>query len=93
MSTYLKVRWTHDYRDAPVLLLSELDSDRCEIRKVEIFSDGTMGYASKNDSARGTQLYEVPVETEEEILSDPQFSIEAVTAEEFERVWESALKP
>jgi hypothetical protein len=93
MSTYLKVRWRHQYPDEPVLLLSELDANRYEIRKVEVFADGTKGYASEQSSVHGTQLGEVPVPTEEEISTDPQFFIEAVTADEFERLWESALSP
>jgi len=93
MSTYLKVRWKHDYPVEPVLLLSELDADRYEVRKVEVFADGTMGYASEESNAHGTQLGEVPVPMEGEISADPQFAIEAVTAEEFERLWEAALAP
>jgi len=93
MNTYLKVRWRHDYPDEPVLLLSELDANRYEIRKMEIFADGTKGYASEKTSVRGTQLGEVPVPTEDEISTDPLFVVETVTADEFERLWESALSP
>jgi len=37
---YLKVRWIHPSQEDPVVLLSELDSDRYEVRKIEIFADG-----------------------------------------------------
>lgn len=42
---YLKVRWFHENSDEPVVLMSELDASRYEVRKVEIFADGRIGYA------------------------------------------------
>jgi len=41
--TYLKVKWIHSHPDAPVLLYSELDRERWEVRKVEVFRDGSLG--------------------------------------------------
>lgn len=43
---HLKVRWIHTHVDEPVLLMSELNSDRYEVRKVEVYADGRMGFAS-----------------------------------------------
>jgi hypothetical protein len=42
---YIKVKWSHSFPDEPILLYSELDRERCEIRKVEAFPGGRMGYA------------------------------------------------
>ncbi|WP_353885443.1 DUF6881 domain-containing protein [Acinetobacter bereziniae] len=34
---YLKVEWMHDFLDEPIFLYSELDKNRNELRKVEVF--------------------------------------------------------
>ncbi len=34
--TYIRVTWSHTRDDEPVLLLSELDAERWEVRKVEV---------------------------------------------------------
>jgi hypothetical protein len=52
--TYIRVRWLHDAPDEPVDLWSELDCQRFETRKVEIFRDGRLGYASATEAAGGT---------------------------------------
>jgi hypothetical protein len=51
--TYFKCKWNHAYRDEPVLLYSELDEERWETRKVEIFRDGKMGFASRDTELVG----------------------------------------
>ncbi len=44
---YIKVKWLHSHPDEPVLLYSELDKDRWETRKVEVFADGRIGFAKR----------------------------------------------
>lgn len=90
MKTYLKVKWLHGHADEPILLYSELDADRYELRKVEVFADGTMGYASDAIAVRGTQLGEVPLPTADEIASDPQFVVELSDKDDFENIWDLA---
>jgi hypothetical protein len=36
--SYLKVKWNRSFPDEPMLLYSELDRERWEVRKVEFFS-------------------------------------------------------
>jgi hypothetical protein len=43
--TYLECEWIHDFPDDPVLLYSELDRERWETRKVDLFRDGSKGWA------------------------------------------------
>jgi hypothetical protein len=38
---YIKVKWNHALPDEPVWFYSELDAERWETRKVEIFADGS----------------------------------------------------
>jgi hypothetical protein len=84
---YLKVKWIHNPADEPVWLYSELDDDRWETRKVEIFPDGTTGFASSAGSAGTTELSLVPLPALEEIAADPEFAPEEIGGREFEEVW------
>lgn len=88
--TYFKVRWLHQFETEPIILLSELDGNRLEVRKIEIFRDGRLGYASENIHSEGTMLGELPIPPAEEITNDPQFVIENLTKAEFETAWENA---
>ena len=69
------------------MLLSELDDDRHESRKIEVFKDGRTGYACFQSSSGGTVLGERSIPPDEEIVSDPQFQIEPITLSEFEAEW------
>ena len=87
MLTYLRVRWLHDHAAEPVLLLSELNDDRWEVRKIEVFSDATQGYASESESDGRSFLGKLPVPSLEEIAADPEFEPALITASEFEAAW------
>ncbi len=90
MNTYLKVRWRHDFPEDPVLLYSELDSKRYEVRKVEVFGNGSKGYADATSSLKDAQLGDVPVPELSEIAADAQFEPEEISKAEFEKVWKQA---
>ena len=53
---YIRVRWLHENPEAPVLVVSELDDHRWERRKVEVFADGSKGYAMEGEERGGTRL-------------------------------------
>jgi hypothetical protein len=84
---YLRVLWSHSSADEPVELLSELDEARFEVRKVEVFRNGQKGYASNDESERGTRLGLEPVPCLADIASDPQFLPEEISSEEFDLAW------
>jgi hypothetical protein len=84
---YIRVEWRHDNPDYPVWLISELDDDRWETRKVEIFANGSKGYAEKGEEGGGTFLGLSPVPPSQEIAADPQFVVAEITKEEFEAIW------
>jgi hypothetical protein len=88
--TYLKVKWNHSFPNEPALLYSELDRDRWEIRKVEVFPGGSMGYAGPDGAVEGTNLGVEPVPSVEEIAADPEFEPEVISKAEFEKVWAKA---
>ena len=87
---YLKVCWIHDLSTEPIEMFSELDNNFWELRKVEVFADGTATYADSNKSTGTSRLAEVPLPPIEEIAMDPQFIPMSISREEFERVWANA---
>jgi hypothetical protein len=84
---YLKVKWIHTNPEYPVWLYSELDNDRWETRKVEVFSNGTIGFADSAESFGTTELGIEPIPRLEEIVSDPQFLPEEISRNEFDEIW------
>jgi hypothetical protein len=84
---YISVQWIHQDPSDPIWLVAELDAGRWETRKVEIFADGSKGYATKTEEAGGTFLGELPVPPLAEIAVDPQFIPREITEDEFESAW------
>jgi len=92
--TYIKVVWKHSHENEPVLLFSELDEKRFEIRKVEVFRDGTMGFANETHSSHShyCELGSVPVPALEDIAKDPEFEPTEIEEREFGQIWDTAVK-
>lgn len=90
---YIYVKWVHDLPSEPVHFYSELDADRYEVRKIEIYEDGRIGYATKEFEMEKTKLGIVPFPDLEEIASQDEFKPHIISKAEFERVWkEKVLK-
>ena len=87
--TYIKVFWEHT--DEPILLYSELDEERWEIRKVYIFEKGRMEYASRTEANGETILSDQPCPNLSEITKSPEFVPLEIAKEEFEEIWRQAL--
>jgi hypothetical protein len=85
--TYLRVAWKHQLPHEPVILYSELDDNRFEVRKVEVFRNGRCGYASPEQASGGTKLGIVAIPELSEIAKDPQFDPVEIGQEEFEAAW------
>ena len=90
--SFIKVLWLHDDPEEPVELWSELDADRYEVRKVDIWADGRVGYAEGDVEAGGTVLGEKPVPPLTEINTDPQFIAQEVSRDTFERRWREVVE-
>lgn len=87
-TTYIDVKWSHAETDYPIRMVSEIDADGYETRKLEFFRDGRVASAaSRGDDFSDTRLGEVPVPSLLEINSDPQFEGIAITAAAFEALW------
>jgi hypothetical protein len=89
LSNYFVATWRHAFPDDPVTIYTELDDDRLETRKVEVFRDGSVGWADTTAESR-SRLSESPVPTVSEIAADPQFSPREIPVEEFEEAWRRA---
>ncbi len=84
---YIDVLWLHKHESEPTRLVSELNRDRMETRKLEFFSNGKVDFASLDVSIHGTRLGEVPVPPLEEINQDPEFRGVPITSLTFEELW------
>lgn len=89
-ASWIKVIWHHLSPDFPVTLLSELDSERWEMRKIEFYADGTVGYAGPQTEVGGSFLGEVIVPEVAEMNADPEFEAAEISLEEFEHEWTKA---
>jgi hypothetical protein len=90
MSTYLYSKWKNAPVNRPAEYYSELDESRWETRKVEVFRDGRLGFASAMESTPDTELGIVPVPSLAEIESQLEFDVRLIEAEEFEALWKRA---
>lgn len=84
---YLKVMWIHDVEEYPILLISEIDYKRYEVRKIEVYRDNSFGLAMPNFEFGGTLLGSAPVPPIDEIKKDSQFILKYISKQEFEEVW------
>jgi hypothetical protein len=84
--------WNHSSPTEPVEILSEYDDDGWERRKVEVFRDGSLGFASSSESVGGSALSLIQRPPDEEVVAEPEFRVVALSEAEFERVWERARK-
>lgn len=84
---FLRVEWLHDFHDEPILIYSETDELRYEIRKIEMFRDGKVCFATKETETGDTILSELPLPSFDDIRSDPQFIPSIITEEEFFEIW------
>jgi Domain of unknown function (DUF6881) len=89
--TYIKVFWKHEDADFPTLLYSELDDARWEVRKVEVFRTGKMGYASQTKASEETMLGLEPMPVLSEIAKNPVFVPLEIAKDEFEEIWRQAV--
>ena len=87
---YLKVIWMHDSSEDPIEYYSEIDSERWEHRKIEVFKDGSVAYSS--DTVNSSELSEERIPEIEQIELDSQFQPSEISAEDFEAIWIKASR-
>ena len=90
---YVRSEWVHNFEDQPYLIYSEVGDDNYEIRKIEVFKDGSIGKASEeNPEVGSTGLSDQPSLSIEEINALPgeEFSAQQISAAEFNKLWDSS---
>ena len=87
--TFLRVEWRHKDPEDPVLLFSALDAGRWEVRKLDIWADGSgrVSDSYEDEDFQSTSLGTVPTPSLAEINEDPQFVGVEITAAEFDEIW------
>jgi hypothetical protein len=89
--TYIRCEWFHDFEDEPCCIYSELDDERYETRKIEVFKDGTTTRASTEDlKSDPMALADRPAPSLEEVSAYTEFQMEEIGAAEFEGLWKSS---
>lgn len=73
--------------DEPVELWSELDERRFELRKLEYFRDGSVGFADALESSSRTQLADQAFPSRDDIIADGEFEELEVSKMTFEERW------
>lgn len=82
-TTHVKIEFTEAMPEEPILLYSELDEYRRELRKVEVFADGSHGYAEPTESAGGTRLGRTNLKTS----AAGAHTRTEIDAAQFEQIW------
>ncbi|WKD51140.1 DUF6881 domain-containing protein [Microbulbifer spongiae] len=90
MSSYIYSKWHNSPEDSPVEFYSELNGERFETRKVEVFKDGSLGFASNKATSKTTKLGIAPVPPLTEIAEQPEFDIRTISPQQFEAKWKEA---
>lgn len=87
---YIRVQWLHSKPDLPVELYSELDEKRWELRKAEVFPNGSFGFAGPREATNTTMLGLEALPPLKRIAGDPEFRLTEIGKEEFEAIWNKA---
>ncbi len=90
-NSYIRVAWKHERPEDPITLYSELDEERWEVRKVEVFRDGRATSADGKGSTGPTSLGDQPVPSVEDIAKSAEFEATQISRREFEEIWDKTL--
>lgn len=86
---FIKVCWLSNLCDDPLEMFSETDHGY-EVRKVEIYGDGRIGYADHRESVGGSFLGESVIPPVEQINAYAEFEAMHIDKEYFEAIWDDA---
>lgn len=87
---YQRVAWHHEFVDEPTILYSEIDDVGNEVRKVDEYQDGALGFADKTHETDTTRLSKTVMPSLEEIARQEDFSPEPIGADAFNEIWTRA---
>ena len=85
---YIEVEWIHGNSDYPVRLISEINDDRYEVRKIEIYLSGKIGFATAQIEQGNTRLGTAPIPSLDSINADKEFIGKEIDRATFELNWQ-----
>lgn len=88
--SWVRVEWDGPAGE-PAVLHSALNSERFEVRKVEEFGDGRVGFTESFVRTTSTRLGSAAIPEPAEINEDRQFRASTISQEQFESAWASAV--
>jgi len=89
---YIDVLWHIGLDEEPYRLVSEIGVDNFEVRKIDFFRNGEIGFASEEANTSNTMLGTVEVPTLEEINTDDEFTGKNISATDFEILWRTHVE-
>lgn len=89
---YIDVKWLHQNQEDPIRLVSEIDSNDYETRKLEFFEDGRAGFACASGSQLGVVLGTVSVPSLAEINATGEFEGTEICAADFDALWAAVVR-
>ena len=93
---YVRIDWTHDYDSEPIAIYSEINHEGYEVRKIELYRDGQVGFAQGEIEYNGAGLSEKTFPPLDELNSQDEWDetrAELIHKEDFERVWVMNVLP
>lgn len=91
---YVHIKWNHELLDAPTDVYAELDGNRMEVRKIEIYNDHNIGFAMEGGRSSGnTSLRPTPVPLVSVLNQDPKAMARDMDWHEFDDLWEKLVRP
>ena len=91
MMTYVFSKALDNTAKEPAEYYVEFDALRNEIRKVEVYPDGRIGYAVQGKNTPGTELGLLPAPPFSEILKIEGLVSRQISALEFQTMWQKAI--
>jgi hypothetical protein len=79
--TYERLAWIQDHKDESCFIYSELDDERYETRKIEVFENGRIVRASTE------HLAVLPIPLPDEVNAYEEFRVAEISGAEFEELW------
>lgn len=87
---HILLEWFHTFQDEPCLIYSEIDDQRYEVRKIEIYKNGTIARYDEQMTDSLFRLADVRFpENLDEINQYQEFCAKYISQEEFEKIWNS----
>ena len=86
---YIKVEWFHENPADPYQILSEIDEDGWESRRIESFRDGRRGFADESENIGGSFLADKPWPSMDVLRAESEFKVHEIDAAMFDEIWQS----